>query len=140
MNLKHMLAIGTCAIGLAVAAPTLAQEATATASATPAPQANATAQAEANFSDGEVKQFASAALAVQQIRADTATTDADKQPKMAAAVQASGLTPQRFNEIAQASQNDAELTQRIQAAATAAAPATPATPATPAAPATPATP
>jgi hypothetical protein len=132
VNLKQILVIKSGIVGLAVAAaPALAQDAAQPTPAQPAAQADANAQTDAKFTDAEVKQFASAALAVQQIREDTATSDADKQPKMAAAVQQSGLTPQRFNEIAQASQNDPALTERIQTAAAAAqqqqtAPAAPA--------------
>ncbi|GGB92078.1 hypothetical protein GCM10011494_08070 [Novosphingobium endophyticum] len=56
-------------------------------------------------------------MAIQQIEKDPTASAEDKQPKMAAAVQASGLTPQKFNEIAAASQSDAALMQRIQMAA-----------------------
>jgi hypothetical protein len=134
VNLKQMIVINSGIVSLALTAgPALAQSAAQPAPPQPAPPAGATAQADANFSDTEVKQFASAALAVQQIRDDATTSDTDKQPKMAAAVQQSGLTPQRFNEIAQASQNDPALTQRIQTAA--AAQQQPTAPAAPAAPA-----
>ncbi|MHA6767765.1 DUF4168 domain-containing protein [Sphingobium ummariense] len=71
----------------------------------------------ATFSDVELEQYVRAALAVQQIQQDSATPDADKQTKMAAAVQQAGLTPEKFNEIAAASQSDPALQQRLQAIA-----------------------
>jgi hypothetical protein len=71
----------------------------------------------ATFSDMELEQYVRAALAVQQIQQDGATPDADKQTKMAAAVQQAGLTPEKFNEIATASQSDPALQQRLQAIA-----------------------
>ncbi len=69
-----------------------------------------------------------------KIQSDTSIADAEKQPKMLAALQASGIAPEKFNEIGQAAAADPALQQRIQAAAPA-APAAPATPAAPAAPA-----
>jgi len=71
----------------------------------------------ATFSDMELEQYVKAALAVQQIQQDSATPDADKQTKMVAAVQQAGLTPEKFNEIATASQADPALQQRLQAIA-----------------------
>ncbi len=59
-----------------------------------------------------------AALSVQKIQQDTAIPETDKQTKMAAAVQGAGLTPEKFNQIATASQADTALQQRIQAVAT----------------------
>jgi hypothetical protein len=91
-------------------APALAQEAdTPAAPVAPAPAPTA-------FTDAEVEQFAKAALAVQDIRNDAATSDEDKQAKMAAAVRDSGLAPARFNEIAAASRDDKALMERIQTA------------------------
>lgn len=75
------------------------------------------AQAATTYTETEIEQFAKAVLAVQDIQKDTAAPPADKQKKMAAAVQESGLTPQKFNEIAKASSTDPALMQRIQAAA-----------------------
>src|SRR3546814_21054730 len=63
--------------------------------------------------DGELQQFASAAIAIQRLENDSAAALADKEPMMAAAVQQSGLTPQRFNEIAEASNADPALMPRI---------------------------
>lgn len=67
--------------------------------------------------DTEVKQYAMAALAVNKINADTSIPTAEKNPKFVAAITASGLQPQRFNEISQAMASDTALNQRIQAAA-----------------------
>jgi hypothetical protein len=116
----------------------LAQEATQTPPASTAPEAAAPAPdatAQTSFSDGDVDQFASAAIAVQNIQKDTAVPDADKQTKMASAVTSSGLTAEKFNAIAQASQSDPALMKRIQTAAAtkmqgsaAAAPAAPESP------------
>lgn len=69
------------------------------------------------FTDTEVKQYATAALAVNKINADTSIPTAEKNTKFVAAITASGLQPQRFNEISQAMASDTALNQRIQAAA-----------------------
>ncbi|WP_370176045.1 DUF4168 domain-containing protein [Sphingobium abikonense] len=90
--------------------------------ATPAPAAGA-----GNFTDAEIKQFAAAAVEVTKIQQDSTISAADKQPKMLAAVQSSGLPPEKFNQIGQAAAADPALQQRIQASA----PAAPATPAAP---------
>src|SRR3546814_14974683 len=71
----------------------------------------------ADVSDGGVDQFASSAVEVQKIGSDTAGAEDAKQEKMAAAVQSSGLSAERFNQIAQASQADPALQARIQTAA-----------------------
>ncbi|WP_188768669.1 DUF4168 domain-containing protein [Novosphingobium endophyticum] len=96
-----------------------AQQPSAPPPATSAPSAGTpgAVTSETTFSDEELEQFARAAMAIQQIEKDPTASAEDKQPKMAAAVQASGLTPQKFNEIAAASQSDAALMQRIQMAA-----------------------
>ena len=80
-----------------------------------APSAGATA----SFSDSDVDQFASAAIAVQSIQNDATVAAADKQTKMASAVSSSGLSPEKFNAIAKASQSDPALMKRIQTAAAA---------------------
>lgn len=104
--------------GEAPAAPAPAADAqqayTAPESATVPASPDASAQAA--ISDAEVQQFASAAMALEAIDQDTTIPDADKQPAMAAKVQENGLTPQRFNEIGQATQADPALMQRVQAA------------------------
>jgi len=87
-------------------------------------KADAGATASASFTDTEVRQFAGAALSVNKIQQEGGVPAAEKQTKILAAVQKSGLSPQRFNEIAQASRSDPALMQRVQAAA--AEPASPA--------------
>jgi hypothetical protein len=119
---------------LFAAAPLLAQGAAAPATpATPAAPATPSAGA-SKYSEADIKQFAAAAVEVTKIQSDASISAADKQPKMLAALQASGIAPEKFNEIGQAAAADPTLQQRIQAAVPA-APAAPATPATPAAPA-----
>lgn len=122
---------GMASIAMAVAGPALAQDA-ATPAAPAAPAAGAS-----SFSDAEIKQFAAAAVEVTKIQQDSSIAAADKQPKMLAALQASGIPPEKFNQIGQAAAADPALQQKIQAAAPA-APAAGAAPAEPAAPATPA--
>lgn len=132
----QILRAGIMSAALFAAGPALAQDAPAPAATPAAPAAPATP---ANFSDADIKQFAAAAVEVTKIQQDASIPAADKQPKMLAAVQASGLPPEKFNQIGQAAAADPALQQRIQAAAPA-APAQPATPAAPAAPAQPAPP
>ncbi|GAY23442.1 hypothetical protein SFOMI_4014 [Sphingobium fuliginis] len=129
-----ILKSGMASIALAVAGPALAQGAAAPA----APAAPAAAGA-STFSDAEIKQFAAAAVEVTKIQQDTSIAEADKQPKMLAALQASGIPPEKFNQIGQAAAADPALQQKIQAAAPS-EPAAPAAPAAGAAPASPATP
>lgn len=81
-----------------------------------APQAAPQAQA-ASVSDTEVRQFATVAIAITQAQQDTATPAEARNKKVAAAVQASGIAPDRFKSIAQAMQTDPALKQRIQTAA-----------------------
>jgi hypothetical protein len=83
--------------------------------AAPAPASPAAPNA--TFSPGDIQKFAKAAVALNKIQTDTTIAAADKQQRMAAAVQAQGLEPQKFNEIAQAAQTDTALQQQIQAAA-----------------------
>lgn len=71
------------------------------------------------MTEAEVGQFATAAIEIDKIRKDTATPEADKGAKMAAAATAAGLTAERFNAIGQAMQTDTALNKRIQAAASA---------------------
>ena len=91
-----------------------AQEASPPPAQPPAadPQAAATP-----VSEEEVDRFALAALVLQQISADEALDQDQKQAAMVNAVQQTGLEPQRFNQIAQASQSDTDLQQRIELAA-----------------------
>jgi len=71
----------------------------------------------ADVTDSDVDQFATAVLAVQKIQKDPAVADSDKQKNMADAVKQAGLTPEKFNAIAKASQADPALMKRIQTAA-----------------------
>lgn len=119
-----MKLIGTILAGatLAIAPAALAQTAPQTADpAAPAQTAPAPAapQAAGPVTEAEIGQFATAALEIDKIRKDTATPEADKGAKMAAAATAAGLTAERFNAIGQAMQTDTALNKRIQAAASA---------------------
>ena len=135
LNTTAFLKAGIASIALFAAYPALAQEQAAPA-APAAPAAGAS-----NFSDSDIKQFAAAAVEVTKIQSDTSIADTEKQPKMLAALQASGLPPEKFNQIGQAAAADPALQQRIQAAAppapAAAAPTAPAAPAEPAQPSQP---
>ncbi|OSZ70090.1 hypothetical protein CAP40_04470 [Sphingomonas sp. IBVSS2] len=115
-----MKLIGTILAGatLAIAPAALAQTADPAAPAQTAP-APAAPQAAGPVTEAEVGQFATAALEIDKIRKDTATPEADKGAKMAAAATAAGLTAERFNAIGQAMQTDTALNKRIQAAASA---------------------
>ena len=79
--------------------------------------ATAPGAAAGSYTDADVDKFAGAALAVQKIQQDASVADADKQTKMASAVTASGLSPEKFNAMATASQSDPALMKRIQTAA-----------------------
>ena len=134
MKFETALAVGTAICGLALSAATAqagvpeagGPSATAqppapsqgsTTAAAPQAAPSGTAPAGTSYSDAEIDQFAKAVLAVQKIQEDTAISATEKQAKMAAAVQAAGLTAEKFNEIASASNADPALMQRIQAAA-----------------------
>jgi uncharacterized membrane protein len=100
----------------------LAQGASATAPATTAPSAAmppaaAAPAAGGAFTDDDVQKYATALVAVNKVQTDTTVPDADKQAKMAAAVQSSGVDIQKFNAITQTMQTDKALQQRIQIAA-----------------------
>ncbi|MBZ9649380.1 DUF4168 domain-containing protein [Sphingobium sp. 3R8] len=136
LNTSAFLKAGIASIALFAAYPALAQSQAAPAA--PATSA-APAAGASNFSDSDIKQFAAAAVEVTKIQSDASIAEADKQPKMLAALQASGLPPEKFNQIGQAAAADPALQQRIQAAAPP-APAAPAAPATPAASAQPSQP
>ena len=98
---------------------------TATPAAPPAAAATAAPKA---FTDAELVGFANAAIEADKIQKDAAVAPAEKQTKMLAAVQAQGLEPTRYNEIAQATRTDPALVTKIQelaaASAAAKAPAT----------------
>ncbi|TPG18692.1 DUF4168 domain-containing protein [Sphingomonas koreensis] len=122
--------IAACTLGTTAA---LAQTATpAPAPTTAAPTATAPA---ASYTDADVNQFATAVIAVQKVQQDSTVAATDKQTKMAAAVQASGLSPAKFNAMAQATQSDPALQQRVQTAATAQISADPASAPAPTTPA-----
>jgi hypothetical protein len=106
-------------------APAQSSPAPSTApSATPPAQgttgAGAATASATTVSDTEVKQFATAALAVNKLQADTTTPEADKNAKLVAAITATGLSAERFNAIGQAMAGDPALNKRIQEAAAAA--------------------
>ena len=110
----------TAAMIAGVALAGSAAMAQTTTPAAPAPSTTAgttTATTSTSFTDGDIDNFASAAIAVQKIQQDASVPDADKQTKMASAVTSSGLTADRFNAIAKASQSDPALMKRIQIAA-----------------------
>lgn len=114
------------AASLAMSGSAFAQD---TAPAEAAPPAGTTAPAEAappaaapqaaEITDDQVDRFALAALKVEQIAADANIEQTQKQTMMATAVQESGMDAQEFNTIAQASQADPALQERIQVAAAA---------------------
>jgi hypothetical protein len=108
--------------GLAMSSSAWAQTG-APAGATPASAVPSSPSASSSFSDDELQKFASAAIQLNKIQADAGVAATDKQPKMLAAVQASGLDPAKFNAIAQAAQTDSTLQQKIQAAAAKSTPA-----------------
>lgn len=117
--------------GGAAVTPVMAQQAAAPAqtpapAATPAPDASTAAPK--TFTDAELVGFANAAIEADKIQKDAAVAPAEKQTKMLAAVQAQGLEPTRYNEIAQATRTDPSLVTKIQELAAAnAATAAPAT-------------
>lgn len=87
-----------------------AQTAPQTAPTTPAAPAAAAA---APVTDAEVTQFATAAIAAGKINADTTIAAADKTDRIVAAITGSGLTAERFNQIAQMIPGDPALDKRI---------------------------
>lgn len=121
-TLAALMAASTLAGTAAIAQNAPAATANTTASAT-APTASAAA-----YTDADVDHFATAAIAVQKIEGDASVAATEKQKQMASAVTSSGLTPDKFNAIATASQSDPALMKRIQTAASAKMSATPAAP------------
>lgn len=91
--------------------------------ALPPSDAGAPPAASSAVTDAEVSSYAQAAVKVQEIAKDAALPDDAKQQQMASAVTASGLEPQRFNEISQAIGADPELRARVQTAMAAHSPA-----------------
>lgn len=93
-----------------------------TAPATPsAPAAEPAPAAGATFTDDQVQKYATAMVAVNKVQTDATIPAADKQAKMGAIVQASGVDIPTFNAMTQASQTDKALQTRIQTAAAAVA-------------------
>lgn len=102
----------------ALACASIAQ---AQAPATPAPSAPATG----GFTDEELRSFGGAMTEVQKLNAEytpqlagadgptKATLQKEMIGKMGAAVAASGLSPQKYNEISAAVQKDTALRQRL---------------------------
>jgi hypothetical protein len=84
-------------------------------SAAPAqPAAPATTPAPTSFTDAELVGFANAAIEADKIQKDATIAPEAKQQQMLAAVQAQGLEPARYNQIAQATRTDPELVKKIQ--------------------------
>lgn len=85
------------------------------------PQAAAPAEAQAQpageVSDDEVSRFALTALVLEQVAADTSLPKEQQQSAMMGVMQQTGIDPQRFQQIALASEADTGLQQRIQTAA-----------------------
>lgn len=101
-----------------IAAPAaFAQTAPTTTTPAPAQTAPAASATTTVVSDAEVQQFAAAALEVNKIQSDTSIAEADRTPRLQAALQTAGITPERFNAIGQQMQTDQALNKRIQAAA-----------------------
>ena len=119
--------IAILAAGLlgACAASAQAQTAPATTDAAPAPAPAAAAPAQGGFTDEDLKAFGSAMAEIQKINAEygpklasadaAAKADVQKEMigKMGAAVQASGLSPDKYNAMSAAVQKDVALRQRL---------------------------
>jgi len=109
----------------ACAASAQAQTAPVAAPAAPAPAPAAAAPAQGGFTDEDLKAFGSAMAEIQKINAEygpklasadaAAKADVQKEMigKMGAAVQASGLSPDKYNAMSAAVQKDAALRQRL---------------------------
>lgn len=107
------------------ATPAPATEAPAPAAqapqAAPAPQAQPAAPAAPQFSEAEVERFAGILTEFDKIRAEHAASgaaqpvaeDPQAKEKMAAAVQQSGLSFEKYNQIATLMQSDEDLNHRI---------------------------
>ncbi|MBC2778120.1 DUF4168 domain-containing protein [Parasphingopyxis marina] len=95
------------------AAPAAAAEAAADATVTPPTAEEISQFAEAYIAIGNIQTAAQEATQ-QATPEDRSAVAQQMQQQMAAAVAAAGLTPARFNAIAEASQSDPELTAQIQ--------------------------
>lgn len=89
-------------------------DASASPAAPPADQAQEETQIVIEPQD--IDNFAKAALKIGEIEQDASMDATQKQNAKLAAVQESGLDPVKFNAIADASQSNPELQQRVQAA------------------------
>ena len=96
----------------------LAGAALAQETARPQPQAAAPSQLPpvGEVNDDEVARFALTALVLEQVAGDASLTKEQQQSAMLRVIQRTGIDPQRFNQIALASESDAGLQGRIRAA------------------------
>lgn len=118
--MKFFKAMLSTAAALAFVPGAFAQTAPASAPATaPATAADPAPATGATYSDEDVQKYAVALVAVNKLQADATIPAADKQAKMAAAVQQSGVDVVKFNAITQAMGTDKALSARIQTAAAA---------------------
>lgn len=111
----RFVSFSLAAIAMAAPATLTAQE----AQTTPPAATQEALPASGDVSDEEVSQFAFAALVIQQVTADEATSEEEQQATIMQAMQQIGLEPQRFNVLAEATQNDAALAERVNVAANA---------------------
>lgn len=87
-----------------------------------APAADAAAEAQAEgeiqvaISPQDIDNFAKAAVKLREVQADTSLDEAQKQAAMTAAVEENNLDTVKFNAIAEASQTNPELRQRVELA------------------------
>lgn len=98
--------------------PSMTDPATEAPTTDPAMEAPAT---DGTFTDAEVESFAAAVVKIQALPGD----DASKQQQAAQIVAESGIDAQTFNAIGTAMQTDAELAERVRAAAAAVQPQPP---------------
>src|SRR3546814_10177105 len=106
MRFNKMLVVGTSAVGLCLPTSGVLAQTQQPAPTPPSAGSPGSVQASSSYTDGELPHFASAAIAIQRLENDSAAALADKVPIMVAAVQTSGLKPQGFNEIDDASNAD----------------------------------
>ena len=106
MNKIITLAAGT----LLFASPAFAQMADSEAPATEE------ASGAASFTDTEIDSYAKVAVEISALQNDASLDAETRQSGAVAAVESSGLSAEKFNEISDASRSDPELAQRIQLA------------------------
>src|SRR3546814_19577241 len=117
MRFNKMLVVGTSAVGLCLPTSGVLAQTQQPAPTPPSAGSPGSAQASSSSTDGELQQFASAAIAIQRLEHDSAAALADQEPMIAAAGQQSGLTHQRFNETAGATTAEPGLMALIRRAA-----------------------